>query len=176
MMAGDIKKELVSNNTSAYGCLTSNTSWQRNPNHFVTLLQSVSLSLLESVRVSLSSWWCSSLPSCHILVYFSLLLSFWVPKHLSFWTAVLKTLEILGLQGDPTSPSLRRSVLGVLWKDWCWSWNSNTLSTWCKELIHLKRPWCWKRLRAGGEGDDRGWDGWMASLTEWTWALVGSGS
>ena len=46
----------------------------------------------------------------------------------------------------------------------------------CKELAHLKRPWWWERLRAGGEGDDRGWDGWMASLTWWTWVWVGSGS
>ena len=57
----------------------------------------------------------------------------------------------------------------VHWKDWCWSWNSNTLATWCEELTHLTRPWCWERLRAGGEGDNRGWDGWMASLTQWTW-------
>ena len=49
--------------------------------------------------------------------------------------------ESLGLQGDPTSPFWRRSVLGVHWKDWCWSWNSNTLATWCEELTHLKRPW-----------------------------------
>ena len=84
--------------------------------------------------------------------------------------------ESLGLQGDPTSPSWRRSVLGVYWKDWCWSWNSNTLATWCEELTDLKRPWCWERLRAGGEGDDRGWDGWMASLTWWTWIWVDSGS
>ena len=66
------------------------------------------------------------------------------------------------------------SVLGVHWKDWCWICSSNTLATWCKELTHLKRPWCWERLRAGGEGDDRGWDGWMASLTEWTWICVDS--
>ena len=46
---------------------------------------------------------------------------------------------------------------------------------WCKELTHLKRPWCWERLKAG-EGDDRGWDGWMASLTQWTWVWVNSGS
>ena len=84
--------------------------------------------------------------------------------------------ESLGLQGDPTSLSLRRSVLGVHWKDWCWSWNSNTLTTWCGELTHLKRPWCWERLRAGGEGDDRGLDGWMASLTQWTWVWVNSGN
>ena len=49
-------------------------------------------------------------------------------------------------------------------KDWCWNWNSNTLATWCEKLTHYKRPWCWKRLRAGGEGDDRGWNGWIASL------------
>ena len=54
--------------------------------------------------------------------------------------------ESLGLQGDPTSPSWRRSVLGVLWKDWCWSWNSNTLATSCEELTHWKRLGCWKGL------------------------------
>ena len=55
-------------------------------------------------------------------------------------------------------------------------WNSNTLATWCKELTHLKRPWCWERLKAGGEGGDRGWDGWMASPTQWAWVWVNSGS
>ena len=84
--------------------------------------------------------------------------------------------ESLGLQGDPTSPLWRRSVLGVHWKDWCWSGNSNTLATWWEELTHLKRPWCWERLKAGGEGDDIGWDGWMASLAQWTWVCVNSES
>ena len=51
----------------------------------------------------------------------------------------------------------------------------NTLATCCKELIHWKRPWCWERLKAGREGDNRGWDGWMASLTWWTWVWVNSG-
>ena len=55
-------------------------------------------------------------------------------------------------------------------------WNSNTLATWCEKLTHLKRLWCWERLRAGGEGDDRGRDGWMASPTQWTWVWVDSGS
>ena len=50
------------------------------------------------------------------------------------------------------------------------------LATWCEELTHLKRPWCWERLRAGGGGDDREWDGWMASPTRWTWVWVYSGS
>ena len=58
---------------------------------------------------------------------------------------------------------------------WCWSWNSNTLATWWEELTHWKRPSCWERLRAEGEGDDRGWDGWMASSTRWAWVLVDSG-
>ena len=84
--------------------------------------------------------------------------------------------ECLGLQGDPTSPSYRKSILNIHCKDWCWSWNSNTLATWCEELTHWKRPWCWARLKAGGEGDDRAWDGWMASPTRWTWVWVSSRS
>ena len=59
---------------------------------------------------------------------------------------------------------------------WCWSWNSNTLATWCEELTPWKRPWFWERLKAGGEADNRGWDGWMASLTWYTWVWVSSGS
>ena len=49
-------------------------------------------------------------------------------------------------------------------------------TTWCEELTHLKRPWYWERLKAGGEADDRGWDGWMASPTQWTRVWVNSGS
>ena len=71
---------------------------------------------------------------------------------------------------------LKEISLNIHWKDWCWSWNSNTLATSCEELTHLKRPWCWERLRAGGEGDDRRCDGWMASSTQWTWVWVDSGS
>ena len=52
------------------------------------------------------------------------------------------------------------------WKDWCWSWNSHTLATWCEEVTHWKRPQCWEILKAVGERDDRGWDGWMASPTD----------
>ena len=47
-------------------------------------------------------------------------------------------------------------------------------ATWCEELIHLKRPWCWERLKAGGQGDNRGWDGWITSPTQWTWVWVSS--
>ena len=55
---------------------------------------------------------------------------------------------------------LKKSVLGVHWKDWCWSWNSNTLATCCKELTHWKRPWCWERLKAGeGTTEDEMVDG-----------------
>ena len=84
--------------------------------------------------------------------------------------------ESLGLQGDPTSPFYRRSALGVLWKEWCWSWNSSTFATSCEELTHWKRLWCWEGLGARGEGDNRGWDSWMTSPTQWTWVWVNSGS
>ena len=79
--------------------------------------------------------------------------------------------ESLGLQGDPTSP-FWRSALGFLWKKWC----SSTLATSREELTHWKRFWCWEGLWTGGEGEDRGWDGWMASLTRWMWVWVNSRS
>ena len=63
----------------------------------------------------------------------------------------------------------------IHWKNWCWSWNSNTLSTWWEEVTHSKRPWWWERLRVGREGDDGGWNGWMASPTLWTWIWASSG-
>ena len=53
--------------------------------------------------------------------------------------------------------------------------NPNTLATWCEERTHLKRSWCWEGLGAGGEGADRGWDGWMASRTRWRWVWVNCG-
>ena len=49
-------------------------------------------------------------------------------------------------------------------------------STWCEEQTHLKGPWYWERLKAGGDRDDRGWDGWVASPTQWSWVWVNSGS
>ena len=93
----------------------------------------------------------------------------WVLRNWCFWTVVSeKTLE---------SPwTARRWILSIHWKDWCWSWNSSSLGTWCGELSDLKRPWCWERLKAEGEGDVRGQDGWMASPSQWTLVWVSSGS
>ena len=59
------------------------------------------------------------------------------------------------LYTDPISPFWRRSALGFLWREWCWSWNSSTLATSCEELTHWKRLWRWEGLGAGGEGDHR---------------------
>ena len=76
---------------------------------------------------------------------------------------------------QPVNPKINQSW-DIHWKDWCWSWSSNTLATWCEELTHWKRPWCWERLKAGGEGVDWAWDNCMASLTQWTWVWASSGS
>ena len=92
--------------------------------------------------------------------------------------------ESLGLQGDPTSPSLRRSVLAVHWKDWCWSWNSNPLATWCKELTHLKKPDAgkdWGQEEKGTTEDEMvGWRhwlnghefGWTKGVGDGQWGMV----
>ena len=83
--------------------------------------------------------------------------------------------ESLGLQGDQTSQSSKKSVLNIHGKDWCWSWSSSILASWHEELTNWKKPWCWERLKVGGEGDDRGWDGWKASPTQWKWMWASSG-
>ena len=70
-----------------------------------------------------------------------------------------RLLRVPCMEGAQTSQSLRKSVLNIHWKDWRWSWNSNTLATWCKELTHWKRPWCWEKLKVGREVDSRGWGG-----------------
>ena len=83
------------------------------------------------------------------------------------WTVGEDSWESLGLQGDPTIPSYRKSVLNIHWKDWCWSWScsSSTLPTWFEELTHWKRPWCWERLKVAGEGTTEdemvGWHHWL---------------
>ena len=87
----------------------------------------------------------------------------WVPKNWCFWNVVLeKTLE------SPLDCKDRQPVHPKGNQPWIYTGRTHVeaeapihWATWCKELTHLKRPWCWKRLKAGGEGDDRGWDGWM---------------
>ena len=94
------------------------------------------------------------------------------PFELWYWRRLLR----VPWTARRSNQSILKDSLYIYCKDWCWSWNSNTLATWCEELTHWKRPWCWEGLEAGGEGDDRGWDGWMASPTQWTWVWVNSGS
>ena len=110
--------------------------------------------------------------SSHVLMWELDYKEGWEPKNWCFWIMVLeKTLE---------SPLDCKEIKQVNPKgnhSWIFigSWSSNTLATWCKELTYWKRPWCWERLRAVGEGDDRRWDGWMASSTQWTWVWANSG-
>ena len=101
----------------------------------------------------------------------------WALNNWCFWTVVLeKTLEspLDSKEIQPDHPKGYQSWIFIGRTDseaetpifWIWR---------CEELTHQKRPWCWERLRAGGEGDDRGWDVWMASPTLWTWVWVSSG-
>ena len=73
--------------------------------------------------------------------------------------------ESVGLQGDPTSPSYRKSVLNIHWKDWCWSWNSKTLATRHEELTHWKRAIArkdWRQEEKGMTEDEMvGWHHWL---------------
>ena len=101
----------------------------------------------------------------------------WVLKNWCFWTMVLekalespldfKEIQPVHPKGDPSWVFIGRTDA-----------EAETLILWPpgEELTHWKRPWCWERLKVGGEGGDRGWDGWMASPTQWTWVWVNSGS
>ena len=116
--------------------------------------------------------WCRSKGTQAIVTDY--ILSWWIP-----WTEEPGRLQSIESQrvrhywSNLTHIHTQFSILNIHWKDWCRRWYSNTLVTWCEELTHWKRPWCWERFKAGGEGQDRGWDGWMASL-QWTWASSGS--
>ena len=102
----------------------------------------------------------------------------WVPKNWCFWTVVLeKTLESpldckeiqpVHSKGDQSQVFIGRTDAEAE--------TPNTLATSCEELTHWKRLWCWEGLGARAEGDHRGLDGWMASLTRWTWVWVNSWS
>ena len=101
----------------------------------------------------------------------------WALKNWCFWNVMLeKTLEspLNGKEIQPVHPKGNQSWIFTRRTD-AEAETPKTLATWCRELTHWKRPWCWKRLKAG-EGDDRGWDGWMASPTQWTWVWVNSWS
>ena len=96
-------------------------------------------------------------------------------KNWCFWTVVLeKTLEspLDSKEIQPIHPKGNQSWIVTGKTDA----ETETLATWCEELTHLKRPWCWERLKAGEEEDNGGWDGWKLSLTQWTWVWVNSGS
>ena len=100
----------------------------------------------------------------------------WVLKNWCFWTVVLeKTLEsLLGCKEiQPVSPKENQFLIFIRRTDA----EAETPILWpSEELTHWERPWFWERLKAGGERDDRGWDGGMASPTQWTWVWMDSGS
>ena len=92
----------------------------------------------------------------------------WAPKNWCFWAVVLeKTLKspLVSKEIQPVNPKGNQSWIFIERTDA----EAEAPILWSKELTHWKRPWCWERLRAGGKGGNRGWDGWMASPTWWTW-------
>ena len=101
----------------------------------------------------------------------------WAPKNWCFWIVLEKTLEspLDCKEIQPIHPKGNQSWI-FIGRTYAVAETPNTLATWCEALTHLKRPWCWEKLKAGGEGDNRGWDDWMASPTQWTWVWVSSRS
>ena len=115
--------------------------------------------------------------SSHVWVWDLDYKEMWAGKNWCFWTMVLeKTVESLFdiKEIQPVHPrgiGPKYSLEGLMLM-----LKLQYFGTWCYELTHLKSPWCWEILKAGGEGNDRGWDGWVASLVQWTWVWVNSRS
>ena len=82
----------------------------------------------------------------------------WALKNWYFWIVMLEIFKS-PLDCKEIKPVNPKVILNIHWQDWWWSWSSNTLATWCEKPAHWKRPWCWERLKAKGEGRGRGWDG-----------------
>ena len=97
----------------------------------------------------------------------------WAPTNWCFWKVWRRLLRVAWTERRSNQSILNEILLNIHWKDWCWNWSSNSLATWCQERTYWKRPWCWEKLKVGGEGDNREWDGWMASPTQWTWVWAG---
>ena len=112
----------------------------------------------------------TALAGCRELLWLSYIFQNWfqkksslLPKNWCSWPVVLeKTLEspLDCMEIKPINPKGNQpwifkdySIFNIQ-KDWCWSWSSNTLATWCEESTHWKRPWCWERLKAKGEEDE----------------------
>ena len=98
----------------------------------------------------------------------------WVPKNWCFWIVVLERL----LKVPWTARRSNQSILKENSPEY--SLEGPMLKLKLQNFGHLMQrtdwPWCWERLKAGEEGDDRGWDGWMASPTRWIWVWASSGS
>ena len=117
------------------------------------------------------SSWSYGFSSSHVWMWELDYKGSWVQKNWCFWTVVLeKTLEIpLDCKDiQPVHPKVYQSWVFIRTTD-IETETPIFLATWCEELTHLRKPWCWERLRAGGEGDNRGWDGWMSLSTQWMW-------
>ena len=115
-------------------------------------------------------------PSSHVWVWELDYKESWMPKNWCFWTVCWRILLRVHWTTRRSNQSILKdispeySLEGLMLK-----LKLQYLATWCEKLTHLKRPWCWERLKAG-EGDGSGWDGWMAWPTQWTWVWVNSGS
>ena len=110
----------------------------------------------------------------------------WGPKNWCFWTVVLEkthenslnyeVIKLVHCKGNQSWIFIERTdaetETPILWPPDVMRWLFNDF----KKSHFFKRPWCWERLMVGGKADNRGWDGWMASLTQWIWVWVNSGS
>ena len=138
-----------------------------------SILKSRDITLPTKVRLFSQSYGFSS---GHVWIWELGYKESWAPNHWWFWTVVLeKILRVPWISRRSKQSILKEispesSLEGLMLK-----LNSNSLATRCEDLTRLKKPWCWERRKVGGEGDNRGWDGWVALTNHRTWVWLNSG-
>ena len=155
------KSESLQSSALAGGFFTTSTTWDV-PNYHYSIAICQQTSMWSSYGFSSSHVWMCELDHKKKKTKNKL-----TTKGLTLFNcnAGEDSWESLGLQGDQICQFWWKSILNIYWNSYCWSWGSSPLATWCKELTHWKRPWCWERLKAKGEEGGRGWDGLIASST-----------
>ena len=127
--------------------------------------------------IAFSIWLLYGFSSSHVWMWEFDCEESWAPKNWCFWTVVLARLLRVPWTARRSSQSILKeispeySLEGLMLK-----LKLQNFGDLMRRIDSLERPWCWGRLKVGGEGDHRGWDGWMASPTQWTWVWVSFGS
>ena len=169
-MANRLGKQIKQWQTSFFGLQNHCRWWLQSWNLWHLVLGRKAMTHLDSILKKQRLYFAHKLHLVKAMIFPVVLYGCesWILKNTDLWridafelSCWRRLLRVPWTARRSNQSTLKEIFLNIRWKHWYWSWNTNTLATWCEELTHWKRPWWWERLKVGGEGDNRGWDSWM---------------